>query len=116
MLALLAAVALLRRRARAEDAPQVYRGELARATVLKLWDTGVTRREQPVVGFVFEVRRRRQAPYQTEVRCAVPRTLIPQVQPGATVPVRVDADNPARVMLALGAAFGAASGSFQSDV
>lgn len=93
------AIALLMQRRRAASVLLMEQGERARATVLKAWDTGARRHAQPVLGFVFEVRRPRLPPYQAEAHCAVPPALMQRVQPGATVPVRVDSNHPARVAL-----------------
>lgn len=79
-------------------------GVLAEATVLKIWDTGMTVNHDPVVGFLLEVRPREGAAYQAETKLLVSRLSIPQIQPGAVVPVRYDPTRPGRVSLDLSAA------------
>lgn len=76
-------------------------GEFAEALVLDIWDTGITVNENPVVAFRLEVRPREGAPYEVETRGLVSRLHIPQVQPGATLPVAVDRLDPKKVALAM---------------
>ena len=78
-------------------------GVLAAATVVKIWDTGMTVNEDPVVGFLLEVRPQDQPAYRAETKLLISRLAIPQIQPGAVLAVRYDAANPARVSLDLGA-------------
>jgi hypothetical protein len=78
-------------------------GVLAEATVLKIWDTGMTVNQDPVVGFLLEVRPRDRAAYQAETKLLISRLSIPQIQPGAVVTVRYDPAKPSRVSLDLGA-------------
>jgi hypothetical protein len=74
-------------------------GERATATILQIWDTGITVNNDPVVGFVLEVRRSDQPAYQAKTKLLISRLDIPRVQPGAVVPVRVDPRDPSRVAL-----------------
>jgi len=74
-------------------------GEEATAKILEIWDTGMTINEDPVVGFVLEVRRKDQPVYEARTKLRISRLDIPRIQPGAVVPVRVDPRNPARVAL-----------------
>jgi hypothetical protein len=74
-------------------------GEQATATILQIWDTGITVNNDPVVGFVLEVRRSGQPAYQAKTKLLISRLDIPRVQPGAIVPVRVDLRDPSRVAL-----------------
>ena len=78
-------------------------GVLAEATILKIWDTGMTVNHDPVVGFLLEVRPPEQEAYQAETKLLVSRLSISQFQPGAVVTVRYDPRMPARVSLDLGA-------------
>ena len=77
-------------------------GLAAQATILRIWDTGMTVNDDPVVGFLLEVRPPGGAPYQAETKLLVSRLSIPQVQPGAIVPVRYDPAVPSHVSLELG--------------
>jgi len=75
-------------------------GTAAKATILRIWDTGITVNEDPVIGMDVQV-------YPTEGetwRATIPKSLIsrldiPQIQPGQVVPVRFDPQNPQRVAL-----------------
>ena len=74
-------------------------GETAQATILRMWDTGTTVNQNPVAGFLLEVRRAAYPPYQVETKSLVPRLMTGQLQPGAVVPVKVDPRNQQRVVL-----------------
>ena len=65
-------------------------GLSAPAAILKIWDTGVTVNDDPVVGFLLDVRPADQPAFQAETKICISRVLIPQYQPGAIVPVRFD--------------------------
>jgi hypothetical protein len=71
----------------------------AQATILRIWDTGTTINDNPVVGFLLEVHPQNSPTYQAESKSMIPRLSIPQFQPGATVPVKIDPQNQARVAL-----------------
>ncbi|HYF63651.1 MAG TPA: hypothetical protein VD886_12605 [Herpetosiphonaceae bacterium] len=74
-------------------------GESAQATIIRMWDTGTTVNDNPVAGFLLEVRRNGYPPYQVEAKSLVPRLMTGQFQPGATVPIKVDPQNAQRVAL-----------------
>jgi hypothetical protein len=74
-------------------------GTPAQATILRIWDTGTTINDNPVVGFLLEVRPQNLPAYQAQSRSMIPRLSIAQFQPGAVVPVKVDPQNQARVAL-----------------
>jgi len=74
-------------------------GETAQATILRMWDTGTTVNQNPVAGFLLEVRRAAYPPYQVETKSLVPRLMTGQLQPGAVVPIKVDPRNQQRVVL-----------------
>ena len=75
-------------------------GEAARATVMQVWDTGITVNDDPVIGLRLAVHRSSGAPYEAIInKSRVSRVHIPQFQPGWDVPVRVDPRDPARVAL-----------------
>lgn len=76
-------------------------GQVADALILEIWDTGITVNNDPVVAFRLEVRPREGTPYEVETRGRVSRLHIPQVQPGTTVPVAIDPDDPTKVALAI---------------
>jgi hypothetical protein len=71
----------------------------AQATILRIWDTGTTINDNPVVGFLLEVHPQNLPTYQAESKSMIPRLSVPQFQPGATVPVKIGPQNQARVAL-----------------
>ncbi len=84
------------------DAKRIRRvGRAADALVLEIWDTGITLNDDPIVAFRLEVRPRDGAAYEVETRGRVSRLHIPQIQPGATLPVAIDPDDPTKVALAI---------------
>ena len=75
-------------------------GEPARATVLEVWDTGMTLNNDPVIGLRVAVARSGHPPYEAIIRKSpVSRVHIPQFQPGSYVPIKIDPRDPARVAL-----------------
>ena len=65
----------------------------ASAEVLEIWDTGVRLNDNPVVGFRLLVTLEDGMEYEAVTRNVVSVVHIPQVQPGAILPVRVDPEN-----------------------
>ncbi len=76
-------------------------GVPAEATVVQIWDTGVTVNEDPVVGFLLEVHPDGAAPFQAKTKARISRLAIPRVQPGARLRVLYDPKDESRVALAL---------------
>jgi hypothetical protein len=75
-------------------------GESATARVLEIWDMGMTVNDDPVIGLRVEVSREDGSVYTATIaKSLVSRVHIPQFQPGATVPVRIDPQNAANVVL-----------------
>ncbi|HEX9680090.1 MAG TPA: DUF3592 domain-containing protein [Anaerolineales bacterium] len=68
----------------------VARGQPADARILKIWDTGTTINQNPVVRMLLEVRPPGGSTFQAETERLISRLQIPQVQPGAVVRVRYD--------------------------
>jgi hypothetical protein len=77
------------------------RGEPATAKILQMWDTGTTVNGHPVAGFLLEVQPSYAAAYQVQTTSMIPRLSIGQVQPGATVQVKIDPSNRQRVVIDL---------------
>lgn len=77
------------------------KGVSADATILEIWDTGISVNENPVVGLLLEVRPADRPAYQAKTKALVSRVHIPMVQPGLVVPVWLDPADPARVSLAI---------------
>lgn len=75
-------------------------GVAAEATIVKIWDTGITVNDDPVIGMEVQV-----YPAEGESwRATIPKSLIsrldiPQFQPGQTVQVRFDPQDRSRVGL-----------------
>lgn len=84
-----------------EDRAQEIRksGRSALARVVKIWDTGMTLNGNPVVGFRLEVRPEDGEPFEAETKAVIGRLDVPQVQPGAVLPVKYDPGDHARVAL-----------------
>jgi hypothetical protein len=74
-------------------------GQPAEATVLRIWDTGVTVNDDPVVGFLLEVKPSGQPSFQAESKALVSRLAVPRVQPGAKLTVMFDPKDTRRVAL-----------------
>ena len=76
-------------------------GQSAEAVVLEIADTGVTVNDNPVVAFRLRVRPVTGDPYEVRTRGVVGRLDVPQVQPGAVLPVAIDPADPQKVALRL---------------
>lgn len=74
-------------------------GVPAPATILQIWDTGVTINDNPQVGFLLQVQPPQEAPFQAEARFTVSRLQIPMFQPGAMVQVHYDPADRRKVMV-----------------
>ena len=76
------------------------RGKPASATVLQVWDTGVTIDEFDIqVGLLLEVRPPGHPPYQVKTKALVPRIQPTLYQPGMVVQVRYDPKKPKKVAI-----------------
>ena len=102
MVAILSSCAMIDRYT-GEDVNQPVRetGVGASAQVLEIWETGVTLNDNPIVGFRLQVTLEDGTRNEAETRNVVSLIHIPQVQPGATLPVKVDPENRQRVALDL---------------
>jgi len=65
-------------------------GETAQATVLQIWDTGVTINDNPRVGLLLEVHPANRPAYQVKTAQVVSRLQTSMYQPGQTLEVKVD--------------------------
>ncbi|MEW5938801.1 MAG: hypothetical protein AB1750_04010 [Chloroflexota bacterium] len=74
-------------------------GQPAQATVLKIWDTGTTINQNPVVRMLLEVRPPGGTSFQAETERLVSRLQIPQIQPGAIVAVKYDPQSQAVALM-----------------
>lgn len=82
------------------DQKLLEEGVPAQATILKIWDTGVTLNDNPQVGMLLEVQPQGHEPFRVEMKSIISRIAIAQIQPGRVVPVRYDPQNPSKVALA----------------
>jgi hypothetical protein len=71
------------------------------ATVLQAWQTGAMVNYNPQIGLRLQVQHPQGNTYEVETKAVVPQLQLAQLQIGAVVPVRIDPDNPQRVLLAI---------------
>lgn len=76
-------------------------GIAAEALILRIWDTGITVNDDPVIGMEVEVRHPAEGePWRVAIeKSLISRLDIPRFQPGQTVQVRVDPQDRSRVGL-----------------
>lgn len=75
-------------------------GTPAEAEILRIWDTGITVNDDPVIGMEVEVRPYDGDPYQAVIpKTWISRLDIPQFQPGRILAVRYDPQNPTKVAI-----------------
>ena len=75
-------------------------GTPATARILKIWDTGITVNDDPVIGLEVEIAREDGSVYTATIpKSLISRLDIPQFQPGQSVGVRIDPAAPAIVAL-----------------
>lgn len=74
-------------------------GVPADATIVQIWDTGVTVNNDPVVGFLLDVHPDSQAAFQARTKALVSRLAVPRVQPGAKLKVFFDPKDTTRVAI-----------------
>ena len=77
-----------------ETARLLDEGVPGEARVLGVSDTGATLNFDPVCELRLQVSLPGEAPYETTIRQAMPRTAARLLALGACLPVRVDADDP----------------------
>ena len=87
-------------------------GVAANATILDIWDTGWTVNDDPAIGMHVEVHPTDRPAFRATIdRYLVSRIALAQVQPGATIQVRFDPNNPSVVAVDDGSAGPGADGS-----
>lgn len=74
-------------------------GKSAMARVLAISDTGMTLNNDPVVRFRLEVHPEGEEAFEAETQAVIGRLDIPQIQPGAELPVKYDPQDHSRVAL-----------------
>jgi len=77
----------------------VDKGVSAPATILRIWDTGTTINENPLVGFQLQVTPEYGEPFQAECKQMVSRLEVGNVQPGGSVTVSYDPKNPKKIKI-----------------
>jgi len=90
---------VLIRRAVGPNKKVLQQGVDGEATILEVGQTGVMVNNQPQARLRLEVRVPGWEPYQTEIKMVIPIVNVPQFQPGAVMPVKVDPNNRAKVVL-----------------
>lgn len=72
----------------------------APATILRIWDTGITLNDDPVIGMEVEVRPEEGDPFRAVIpKSRISRIAIPQFQPGKEIAVRYDPQDRSQVAL-----------------
>lgn len=84
---------------RSEACAVLGTGTPATATVVRLIDTGITINDNPVVEFVLRVELPGGPAYEARTRALVSRLDVPAVQPGRSLPVKYDPQQPSRVAI-----------------
>ena len=74
-------------------------GETAQATILNMWDTGVTINDNPRIGMLLEVRPNNRPAFQVEVKQVVSRVQTAQYQPGQMLEVKFDPNDTKKVVI-----------------
>ena len=75
-------------------------GTPAEALILRIWDTGMTVNDDPVIGMEVEVRPEEGDAWTATIpKSLVSRIDIPRFQPGQTIAVRFDPQDRSRVGL-----------------
>lgn len=75
-------------------------GIAAEAAIVRIWDTGITVNDDPVIGMEVEVYPAEGEPWRATIpKSLISRLDIPQFQPGQTVHVRFDPQDRSRVGL-----------------
>src|SRR4029079_1305326 len=70
-------------------------GAPAPATVLEVWDTGITINDDPVIGMRVRVEPADRPAFEATItKTMVSRIAVAQFQPGAVIPVKFDPTNP----------------------
>ena len=90
-------VPFLKRHAQASKILQS--GMSGQAQVLSVQETGTRLNDQPEIAFVLMVQLPGRAPYQAQATSVMSQLLLARVQPGMTVPVKVDPANPQSVAI-----------------
>ncbi|ABX06360.1 hypothetical protein Haur_3724 [Herpetosiphon aurantiacus DSM 785] len=80
------------RRAFGPNKKLLQQGLPGQATIINVYQTGMMVNNNPQIGLVLQI----DGPlgqYQTETKAVIPMISIPQFQPGAVLPVKIDPSN-----------------------
>ena len=92
----------------AEGARLQQTGLPAQGQIVSAQETGTRINDQPEVLLTLNVQRPGHPPYQAQATAIISSLMIPRIQPGMTVGLKVDPANPARVGLDMAALHGGA--------
>jgi len=79
--------------------PQIKNGERAKATILKVWDTGTTINDDPQIGLLLETATKEGVKFQAETKTIVSRLNVALIQPGVTANILYDPENTKRIQV-----------------
>ncbi len=75
-------------------------GVVAEAVIVRIWDTGITVNDDPVIGMEVEIHPEGGEPWRATIpKSLISRLDIPQFQPAQTVQIRFDPQDRSRVGL-----------------
>lgn len=92
-------VTWLRVRSASRTAHFLKNGIPAKARVISAEQTSIRINEKPVIKYEFEIEQEGRPSFTKKVRKATPQVLIPQLQPGKTIPALIDPLAPSKVLL-----------------
>ena len=93
-----AVIIVFAKRAMKPNAALLKTGLPAQAKILKVWQTGMMINNNPQIGMQLEVTGP-TGTYQTETKIVVPMINIPQFQPGAVLPAKIDPADQRKIAL-----------------
>jgi hypothetical protein len=95
----------------------VKNGVTASATITRMWDTGTTINDSPLVGLELQVNPPNGAPFTVECKQMVNRLQVGYFQPGQTITISYDPANPKKLhIIEVGAANAEAAGMAGAQV
>jgi hypothetical protein len=82
-----------------EDPDVQVAGLAGRATIVSLREGGPYVNQRPTITMDLDVELPAREPYRAQARQPVGRLVIGRLRPGATIPVRVDPEDPGKVVV-----------------
>jgi hypothetical protein len=92
-------MSLLRRLFGSDETETKATGLAGQAQIVSLSEGGPYVNQRPTITMALDVTLPGRQPYRAEARQAVGRLVIGRLQPGATIPVRVDPDDDAKIVV-----------------